>query len=72
MADFDTGIPSVRRLQKGIKDRETFEVKLSTGDVFVGQLRWQDPDCICLTDAEGQESLLLRSAIAFIKVKSHP
>ncbi|MEN9225937.1 MAG: hypothetical protein Q6L60_11520 [Thermostichus sp. HHBFW_bins_43] len=72
MTDLNAGIPSVRRLQKGIKDRETFEIKLNTGDVFVGQLRWQDPDCLCLTDAGGQESLLWRSAIAFIKVKSHP
>ncbi|MCF2970631.1 RNA-binding protein hfq [Synechococcus sp. Nb3U1] len=72
VADLNAGIPSVRRLQKGIKDREIFEIKLSTGDTFVGQLRWQDPDCLCLTDAGGQESLLWRSAIAFIKVKSHP
>ncbi|MEN9202851.1 MAG: RNA-binding protein hfq [Thermostichus sp. DG_1_6_bins_120] len=72
MADLNTGIPSVRRLQKGIKDRETFEIKLTTGDTFVGQLRWQDPDCLCLVDSGGQESLLWRSAIAFIKVKSHP
>lgn len=69
VTDFNTGIPSVRRLQKGIKDRETFEIKLSTGDVFVGQLRWQDPDCLCLADAEGRESLLWRSAIAFVKVR---
>ncbi|MGY4630714.1 hypothetical protein ACVWZJ_000391 [Thermostichus sp. OS-CIW-29] len=69
VTDFNTGIPSVRRLQKVIKDRETLEVKLNTGDVFVGQLRWQDPDCLCLADAEGRESLLWRSAIAFIKVR---
>ncbi|MFS8775541.1 RNA-binding protein hfq [Synechococcus sp. W65.1] len=72
MTDFDTGIPSVRRLQQVIRDREILEVKLNTGDVFVGQLRWQDPDCLCLADAEGQESLLWRSAIAFVKVRPHP
>jgi host factor-I protein len=55
-----------------IRDREILEVKLNTGDVFIGQLRWQDPDCLCLADAEGQESLLWRSAIAFVKVRPHP
>jgi len=71
VTEFNTGIPSVRRLQKVIRDREILEVKLNTGDVFVGQLRWQDPDCLCLADAEGQESLLWRSAIAFVKVRPH-
>ncbi len=71
VTEFNTGIPSVRRLQRVIRDRELLEVKLNTGDVFVGQLRWQDPDCLCLADAEGRESLLWRSAIAFVKVKPH-
>ncbi len=71
VTEFNTGIPSVRRLQKVIREREILEVKLNTGDVFVGQLRWQDPDCLCLADAEGQESLLWRSAIAFVKVRPH-
>lgn len=68
MAEFQTGLPSVRQIQGFIKDKTEIEVKLLTNDVLSGKLSWQDPDCLCLR-AAGQETLIWRGAIAYIKLK---
>ncbi len=67
MAELDTGIPSVRQIQGLIKDGKEVEVKLITQDVLIGQLVWQDTDCICLTTHDGLRTIIWRHAIAYMK-----
>ncbi len=67
MAEFETGLPSVRQIQGFIKQGQEVELKLLTQDLIVGQLRWQDQDCICLNTQEGQPVIVWRHAIAYIK-----
>lgn len=69
MTDFNTGYPSVRKIQTYIKEGTATEIKLLSNDVLVGKLIWQDPQCICLTDAAGTEVLVPRPAIAYVKPK---
>jgi host factor-I protein len=66
-SEFDTNLPGVRLIQSMIKDKKQVEVKLTTGDVLSGRLGWQDHNCICLIDASEQQTLMWRSAIAYIK-----
>jgi len=67
MAELDTGIPSVRHIQVLIKDGKEVEVKLITQDVLIGQLVWQDTDCICITTHDGLRTIIWRHAIAYMK-----
>ncbi|MGB7249160.1 MAG: RNA-binding protein hfq [Phormidesmis sp.] len=64
---FDTGLPSIRQFQTLIRDQQTVEVKLTTGDVLAGALSWQDNNAVCVKDANGQETILMRGAIAYVK-----
>lgn len=66
-AELETGLPSVRILQTFTKDQQEVEVKLVTNDVLVGKLRWQDQYCICIVDASGQQTIIWRQAIAYLK-----
>ena len=67
MAEFETGFPSVRQIQQWITDQQGVEIKLLTGDILVGTLIWQDPQCLCLKDASGQQIVAWRQAIAYHK-----
>ncbi|MGQ4646722.1 Hfq-related RNA-binding protein [Lyngbya aestuarii] len=68
MSEFDTGLPSTRQLQDCIKDEKEIEIKLLTGDLLMGKLRWQDQECLCiLTEAEQPAIIIWRQAIAYIK-----
>lgn len=62
----DITIPSTRALQRLIADSHQVQVKLTTGDSFVGTLSWQDPECLCILEND-QKILLWRSAVAFIR-----
>ncbi|TVQ54551.1 MAG: RNA-binding protein hfq [Spirulina sp. DLM2.Bin59] len=67
MAEFETGFPSVRQIQRCVADKQGVEIKLLTGDIFLGTVLWQDPQCLCLADANGEQILLWRQAIAYHK-----
>lgn len=67
MVELNTSIPSTRRLQKAIQDKQQLEIKLLTSEALTGKLRWQDPDCICVVEEDGQEILIWRQAIAMIR-----
>ena len=67
MSEFETGLPSIRLIQTYIKDKQLLELKLLTGDILVGRLFWQDPQCICLLDQANQQILIGRQAIAYVK-----
>lgn len=64
---FDTGLPSIRQVQSLIRDQQTVEVKLLTGDVIVGAVSWQDANAICVKGNDGINTILMRAAIAYVK-----
>jgi host factor-I protein len=70
MAEFDTGTPSVRQIQGFIKDGNEVEIKLLTQDTLLGQLRWQDQYCVCISDQDGLPVMIWRHAIAYMKPSS--
>lgn len=70
MAEFETGLPSVRHIQRIIQDGTDVELKLLTQDLVIGKLTWQDQNCICLTTPDDQSLIIWRNAIAYIKPQS--
>ena len=66
VTEFDTGLPSVRQVQTLIRDQNTVELKLMTGDTLNGVVMWQDANAICLS-VDGETILAMRAAIAYIK-----
>jgi host factor-I protein len=67
MAELDVNLPSTRQTQGLIKDKIGVEVKLLTGDVFVGKIVWQDTECLFMADPSEQKLLIYRHAIAYVK-----
>lgn len=67
MAELDTGLPNIRQIQGLIRDGKEVEIKLVTQDVLIGQLRWQDQECLCLVTHDGLSTLVWRNAIAYLK-----
>lgn len=67
MTEFDTGLPSVRQVQRYIKDKQKIVIQLTTSETITGQILWQDPQCICLADESEQSLLIWRQALIYIK-----
>jgi host factor-I protein len=67
--ELETGLPSIRQVQTIIREEKEVELKVTTGDVLVGKIRWQDQHCICLLDQYDQPTLIWRQAIVYIKPK---
>ena len=70
MTEFDTGLPSVRQVQDFIKDKQEVELKLSTDDLLMGKIIWQDSSCLCLVDHYDQPTLVWRQALIYLKPKA--
>jgi host factor-I protein len=70
MIELDTGLPSVRQVQTAIKEGNEIELKLVTGDLVAGKIRWQDPHCICVMDHYEQSTIVWRQSIVFMKPKA--
>jgi len=70
MSEFNTDLPSIRKVQGYTKDKTSVEVKLITNDLLVGSVLWQDPNCICLQDSNNLQILIFRHSISFIRPKS--
>ncbi len=70
MSEFDTGLPSVRQVQRYIKDKQTVVIQLVTTETMTGQVLWQDPQCLCLSDESNQSLLIWRHALVYIKPAS--
>jgi host factor-I protein len=70
MSQFDTGLPSVRQVQSYIQDKQEVELKLTTDDLLVGRLVWQDPNCLCLVDQYEQPTLVWRQSLVYLKPKA--
>ncbi len=69
-AELETGLPSIRQIQNLIRETKEVEIKLLTGDLLSGKVRWQDPHCISLTDQYDQDTLIWRAAIAYLKPRA--
>lgn len=67
MTEFDTGLPSVRRVQKYIKEQQKIVIQLTTQETITGRILWQDPQCICVSDESEQSVLIWRQALIYIK-----
>ncbi len=67
MTEFDTGLPSVRQVQRYIKDKQKIVMQLSTKETITGQILWQDSQCICVSDESEQSLLIWRQALIYIK-----
>jgi host factor-I protein len=70
MSEFNTGLPSVRQIQALIKDKKEVEVKVSTDDLLVGKVLWQDQNCMCLLDQYEQPTLIWIQALVYLKPRA--
>lgn len=68
--ELETGLPSVRQVQSIIKDEKEVELKLVTGDLLAGKIRWQDTHCIALVDHYDQATIVWRQAIVYLKPRT--
>ncbi len=68
-SELETGLPSIRQIQRLIKDAKETTFKLISGEELVGTVMWIDPNCVCLKDKQGESLLLWLQAIAYIKPK---
>jgi host factor-I protein len=69
MSEFDMGLPSIRQVQEIIKEKQSVEIKLGTGDSLLGRIVWQDANFLCLINPEDQHLLIWRQALVYIKPK---
>lgn len=69
MPELETELPSIRKIQSLIKDKQEVEVKLLTNDLLAGKLFWQDTICVCIIDSQEQQTMIWKQAIAYIKPK---
>jgi host factor-I protein len=67
--ELETGLPSVRQIQNLIREGTEIELKLVTGDLLAGKVRWQDQNCLCLIDQYDQPTIVWRQAIVYLKPK---
>jgi host factor-I protein len=67
--ELETGLPSVRQIQSLIREGKEVEMKLVTGDLLAGKVRWQDQECVCLLDQYDQPTIVWRQAIVYLKPK---
>lgn len=66
-SEFDPALPSIRQIQTLIKQANTVELKLVSGDLLTGKISWQDQNCLCLVDENNQPITVWRSAITYLK-----
>lgn len=67
--ELETGLPSVRQIQALTREATEVEIKMITGEVLAGRIRWQDPYCLCLLDTFEQPTIIWRQAIAYLRPK---
>lgn len=68
LTEFDTSLPSIKQVQKLIKEKLSVELKLITGDVIAGTVLWQDLECFCVMGESNQKITIWKQAIAYLKV----
>jgi host factor-I protein len=70
MSEFNTDLPSIRKVQDFIKEKQEVELKLITDDLIVGKLLWQDHNCFYLVDQYEKPILIWRQALVYLKPKA--
>ncbi len=73
MSDLNITLPSIRRIHSIIRENQHVELKLLTGDVVKGELKWIDDHCLGMHTSEGGDAhtmVIWRHAIAFIKTNA--
>jgi len=65
--EFNTGLPSIRRIQKFIQTKQPVTLLLVQGEPVQGVIRWQDPLYINLGQPDQEDLLINRSAIVWIR-----
>lgn len=65
--ELETGLPSIRQIQSLIKDGTEVELKLVTGDLLAGKIRWQDANCMAIIDQYDQPTIVWRQAMVYLK-----
>ncbi|MBD2020138.1 RNA-binding protein hfq [Leptolyngbya sp. FACHB-36] len=65
--ELETGLPSTRLIQTLIREEKEVELKLTTGDLVAGKIRWQDANCVSLVDHYDQQTIVWRQAIVYLK-----
>jgi host factor-I protein len=68
--ELETNLPSIRQIQNLIREGNEVELKLITGDLLAGKVRWQDAYCLSLVDQYDQQTMVWRQAIVYLKPKS--
>lgn len=69
MANFDTGLPSVRLIQKLVKDQTPVELKTLSNEVFRGIILWQDVQCLCLQEDNQSKRMIWKQALMYLVEK---
>lgn len=69
-SEFDTSLPSIRQVQKLIKEGTIVELKLLTGDLLIGRISWQDENCLCIFNEKNQSTIVWWHAIAYLQVQN--
>jgi host factor-I protein len=76
MTELDITLPSIRHVHRLIQDQygtdspQSVEIKLVTGDMITGTVKWIDVHCICVDGAQSgnpHTMLIWHHAIAYIK-----
>lgn len=70
MTEFQTGLPSIRQIQRFIKEAALVQIRLVTNELLTGRVRWQDQHCICLLDETDNPIVISRHAIVYLKPES--
>lgn len=65
-SEFDTSLPSIRLLQRYVKEKAAIDLRLNDGSTLSGKLLWIDPIFLCVLDAAEKNILVRRDSIATI------
>ena len=65
-SEFDTSLPSIRLLQRYVKEKTAIDLRLNDGSALSGKLLWIDPIFLCVLDATEKTILVNRASIALI------
>jgi len=68
-SEFDTSLPSIRLMQRYVKEKTKVELRLNDSSVLAGTLLWMDPIFLYVEDAVGKQTLVRRESIATLSTQ---
>ena len=67
-SSFDPSLPSIRLLQKWIREQKILSLELSDGRRLIGVLIWQDQHCLALQPSDSDDPVLIsRAAMLLVR-----